>query len=89
MRATELTRGGTVDNQPVGTHLMQAAIALVVDVLREHPEGITNRDIGIATGLNLAIAKQQGYITWTILQYLLESGVVTKDGRIWKLVGQS
>ena len=71
--------------RPAGTYLIQAAVNLVIDVLDAHPEGMSNQDVGQATGLNLAISKQGGYITWTILQFLLETGRAVKEGPLWKL----
>ena len=72
--------------RPAGAYLTEAALTLVIDVLEAHPEGMSNRDVGLATGLNLAISKQEGYITWTILQFLLETGRVAKEGALWRLI---
>jgi hypothetical protein len=72
--------------EPEGYRLIQTAIEIVVGELRRHPEGLRNVDLGIATGLNLPVVNHPGYITWTILRYLIEQGRVEKHGRIYQLV---
>lgn len=64
-----------------GADLIVAAQQLVLDALKSNREGLTNSEVDERTNLNLPISKQRGYITWTILQYLLETGRVTKEGR--------
>lgn len=49
-----------------GTYLVRAMESLILDLLAEHPEGLTNTEIGLMTGLNPPILRQNGYITWTI-----------------------
>jgi hypothetical protein len=69
-----------------GARLIADAVDLVRSELARHPEGMRNVDVATATGLNLPISTQPGYITWTILRYLVESGEVTKIGPLYHLV---
>lgn len=64
---------------------MVAAQRFVLDVLALHPEGLTNSTIGALTGLNLAVKQHPGYVTYTILQYLVDQGMVVKDDRVYRL----
>ena len=65
-----------------GEGLIAAAQELVLDALRSAPAGLTNAEVGMRTGLNLPIRAQNGYVTWTILQYLLQNDRVEKtEGR--------
>lgn len=68
-----------------GTECLAKAIDLVLAVLRDHPTGLTNSEVGEATGLNPDISVQHGYVTWSLLRYLVEQGRVVKDGRIYRL----
>jgi hypothetical protein len=70
---------------PTGVYLMLAAQRLVLDVLAQHPEGLTNSGVGAITGLNLPVRQQSGYVTWTILQFLVERGNVVKKERVYRL----
>jgi hypothetical protein len=72
--------------EPEGYNLIRSAVDMVVSELRRHPEGLRNVDVGIATGLNLPVANHPGYITWTILRYLIEQKRVEKHGRVYQLV---
>jgi hypothetical protein len=72
--------------EPEGYKLIQKAVEMVIGELRRHPEGLRNVDLGIATGLNLPVANHPGYITWTILRYLIEQKRVAKHGWIYQLV---
>ena len=68
-----------------GETLISEATALVVSALRERPEGLTNAEVDERTGLNLPIPTNRGYITWTILQHLVQQGQVRKEGKIYRL----
>lgn len=70
---------------PAGWYLMLAAQRLVLDVLALHPEGLTNTTIGAITGLNLPVKQHPGYVSHTILQYLVDHGRVVKDDRVYRL----
>lgn len=69
-----------------GPELIHAAQQLVLDALRSNADGLTNAEVDERTVLNLPIQNQRGYITWTILQYLVQSGTVVKEGRRYKVV---
>jgi hypothetical protein len=71
-----------------GTYLIGAAEQLVLDVLSEHPEGLTNSRVGELTGLNPVIKTQNGYVTWTLLRHLIDKGRVEKNGELYKLSGE-
>lgn len=77
------------NDEPVGYRLVQTAVELVIGELRRHPEGLRNVEIGISTGLFLPVASHPGYITWTILRYLMEQKRVEKQGRIYRLTAAS
>lgn len=68
-----------------GTYLVRAMESLILDLLAQHPEGLTNTRVGLLTGLNPPISHQSGYVTWTILTYLVETGQVVKDGHCYRL----
>lgn len=69
-----------------GEELMAEATKLVVETLRGSPEGLTNAEVDERTGMNLPIPKHRGYITWTILQHLVQAGRVRKEGKRYRLV---
>jgi hypothetical protein len=73
------------DDQPEGYKLIQSALEIVVDELRRHPEGLRNVEVGTSTGLFLPVTNHPGYITWTILRYLVEQKRVVKHGPIYRL----
>ncbi len=68
-----------------GEELLQRAEELIVQVLGAEPQGLTNAEIGERTGLSVAIARQQGYISWSLLQRMHERGLVRRDGRRYVL----
>jgi hypothetical protein len=72
-------------DEPEGYKLIQAAVEMVVGELRRHPEGLRNVEVGTSTGLFLPVTNHPGYITWTILRYLIEQKRVEKHGRIYRL----
>lgn len=67
-----------------GTYLIAAAQQLILDVLSLYPDGLTNAEIDEKTGLNLPVKSQHGYITWTLLSYLVQKGLVVKEGKVYK-----
>jgi hypothetical protein len=69
-----------------GAYLIEAAVQIVLDALAANPAGLTNVEVAMTTGLDLHISNQNGYISWTILQWLVESGRVKKGGRTYTLV---
>jgi hypothetical protein len=73
------------DKVPPGHKLIESAIEMVIDELRRHPDGLRNVEVGELTGLFLLVANHPGYITWTILRYLVEQKRVEKRGRIYRL----
>jgi hypothetical protein len=68
-----------------GTSIVDAAIQLVLEQLRAHPDGIRNVDLAHATGLDLPVKAQQHYITYTVLMYLVEQRRVEKRGHLYRL----
>ncbi len=74
-------------DEPQGSGLIRLAMELVVAELRRNPEGLRNVDLGYRTGLFLPVTNHPGYITWTILRYLIEQGKVSKDGQLYRLIG--
>ena len=72
-------------SEPLGATLMRSAIRIVLDELRAHPSGIRNVDIANATGLYLPVKSHPGYISYTILMYLVEQGSVEKRGQLYRL----
>ena len=76
------------ENQAMdGEMLIAAAQELVLDALRSAPTGLTNAEVGVKTGLNLPIRNQNGYISWTILQYLLQNDRIEKVEGRYRLKG--
>jgi hypothetical protein len=69
-----------------GEELTAEATALVVEALRGAPQGLTNAEVDERTGLNLPIPTMRGFITWTILQHLVQQRRVRKDGRHYRLI---
>jgi len=67
-----------------GAEILDAAEALVLRELKSRPEGLTNAEIEEKTGLSLPVDHHRGYITWTILQHLVKSGIVQKMGRRYR-----
>lgn len=63
-----------------GSGLIQQALELVRRELARSGDGLRNVDVGAATGLHIPITRHQGYITWTLLQHLVEAGEVIKEG---------
>jgi hypothetical protein len=68
-----------------GEQLIAEAAELVISALRANADGLTNSEVDDATGLNLPISRRRGYVTWTILQHLVEQGRVRKEGRLYKI----
>jgi hypothetical protein len=68
-----------------GKYVLAAAEAIVVDALRLHVQGLTNAEVGELTGLNPEVAKQRGYVTWSILQSLESRGIVSRVGDTYRL----
>jgi hypothetical protein len=68
-----------------GSSIVNAAIQVVLEDLRAHPEGIRNVDLAETTGLDLPVTAQRHYITYTILMYLVEQGTVQKRGHLYRL----
>jgi hypothetical protein len=71
--------------QPDGAEILASAERLVLDVVRSAPDGLTNAEVGAATGLNPPIRGQRGYITWTILSHLVEQGILERAGRKYRV----
>ena len=69
-----------------GSDIVQAAIDLVRRELRRAPSGLTNAEVAERTGISLQISKHNGYLTWTILQHLVENGEALKSDRLYRLV---
>ncbi len=72
--------------QQVGGALLDAATELVRVALQEEPEGLSNQEVGERTGLQVEMAEQRGWISWTLLHRLIEAGEVEKEGPIYRLV---
>jgi IclR helix-turn-helix domain len=69
-----------------GLRLMQDA---VVDLLAEHPDGMTNSQIARELGLHSDYeGHHQGYLSWSIMGLLLNSRKVEKRGRRYRLSEQ-
>ena len=64
----------------VGLGLLTAARALILQVLEEHPDGLTNIEVGRRTGLHVEVPKQRGYVQWTLLEDLVQQGLVERVG---------
>jgi hypothetical protein len=73
------------DEVTPGNKLVNTAIEMVIGELRRHPDGLRNVEVGELTGLFLPVANHPGYITWTILRYLVEQNRVEKRGRLYRL----
>jgi len=73
------------DPRLTAAEVLDAATRLVLDEVRSSPGGLTNAEVGSATKLNLPIKAHRGYITWTILTYLVEQGVLERDGKKYKV----
>lgn len=69
-----------------GEYLRRAAEHLILDVLAQHSQGLTNARLSELTGLNAPIARQRDYITWSILQDLVARGIVAKHGRSYRRI---
>jgi hypothetical protein len=54
-------------------------------VLAHHPDGLTNTEVGHLTGLNPDVKRQKGYVTWTILQRLVDERRVLRKGKRYLL----
>lgn len=65
-----------------GPELIEETQRLVISALEGAPEGLTNAELDEAVQLNLPIPSHRGYITWTILQYLIQCGKVERIGEI-------
>ena len=65
-----------------GEELMGGAQNLILLTLRNGPaEGMTNAEVGAATGLNPRLTEgRNGDVTRSILQFLAEHGLVQKTG---------
>jgi hypothetical protein len=70
-----------------GDELLAAAERLVLDVIRASDEGLTNMEVARETGLYLPVSRQRGYISWTILQHLVETGRLERRGPRYRLAG--
>jgi hypothetical protein len=68
-----------------GKEILEAAKKLVMEELARSPDGLRNRGEIERTGLYLDVPAQKGYITWTILQYLVQEGRVEKHGGVFTL----
>lgn len=69
-----------------GPELLERAQNLVLATLARNPSGMTNAEVHNATGLYLDVPKQKGYISWTILNHLIEVGKVEKVGPLYRIV---
>jgi hypothetical protein len=69
-----------------GKYFLLAAEKLVFDILTQNPQGLTNAQVAQKTGLFVQIKNQKGYITWSILMSLVESGEVIKDEKIFRII---
>lgn len=69
------------DLQVRGEELIRQLSVLIVDTLKKSPHGLTNIEVERAAGLTLPIYRQRGYISWSILEYLLETGQIWREGR--------
>ena len=70
-----------------GPELLSGAEDLILDALRSGPAaGLTNADVGAETGLNPSVGQRSGEVTRTILNSLVERGLVSKDGQHYTAV---
>ena len=70
-----------------GLRLMENA---VVELLAQHPKGLTNSQIARELGLGSDYqGHHQGYLSWSIMGLLLNSKKVEKVGRLYRLPEQS
>jgi DNA-binding IclR family transcriptional regulator len=65
--------------------ILAAAEKLITDALARSDDGLTNAEVGEATGLNPPIEKQRGYVTWTLLQDMRRRGIVERIGSRYRL----
>lgn len=68
-----------------GPDVLKAAKTLVLYALKHAPSGLTNAEVNERTHLNLPIRNHRGYITWTVLQHLIDEEKVRRVGRRYKL----
>jgi hypothetical protein len=68
-----------------GEELLAAAERLVLEVIRSADEGLTNMEVARQTGLYLPVSRQRGYISWTILQHLVETRRLERRGRRYRI----
>ena len=69
------------DRRVRGERLIEEAEKLILETLTSSPTGMTNAEIARSTGLDVPISKQTTYITWTLLQHLLDAGQITREGK--------
>jgi hypothetical protein len=79
--------GGSGLAETTGPDLLHRAQDMILEALRGGPpEGMTNVELGDATNLNPPIHEgRRGEVTRTILTYLVEQGLVEKDGQRYRL----
>jgi hypothetical protein len=70
-----------------GAEVLAEMERLMTTELARESEGLTNRELAQRTGLWVDIERQRGYITWTILQQLLEQGRVRKARQRYMMAG--
>ena len=56
----------------IGEKIILELKYLILGILKEHPNGLTNAEIGKIAGIDVEVPNHPGYISWTILQNLLE-----------------
>jgi IclR helix-turn-helix domain len=74
-----------IDRRSSGQDLLERAEQLVLEILATAPEGLTNAEVARATGLDVPVSKQGGYISWTLLRHLIETDRVVRVGRRYKV----
>ena len=67
-----------------GSDLIKKMEHLVLRALKNSPDGLTNAEVDEKVQLNLKIPNHRGYITWTILQHLIQCAKVERVGKKYK-----
>lgn len=65
------------DRQDAGKDLIAKLCEHILATVRDHP-GKKNADIAKLSGVTVNIEAQRGYISWTILEHLVQSGRLEK-----------
>lgn len=56
----------------IGEKIILELKYLILSILKENPNGLTNSEVGNIAGINIQVPNHPGYISWSILQNLLE-----------------